>query len=418
MPNKDNNTIEFNQRDWGKAPFVIYADLECLIEKISTCYNNPEESSTAEINKHTPSGYSLFTNCSFDERKNKLDYYRGEDCMKKFCKDLRKHATKIINCNLTKKEESNYSKKTNCYICKKGFINYKDDYDKKYYKVKDYCCYTGKYKGAAHNNCNLKYKVQKEIPIVFHNGSTHDYQFIIKELAKEFDGNFECLGENTEKYITFSVTINKEIRNKDKIIEITYKFIDSFRFMSTSLSKLVDNLSEGVHNNRCVDCKSYLDYMTTKDKKLIFRCFICKKNYEKDFNKELIKRFGNTYKFFNNGLNRFIMLLRKCVYPYEYMDTWEKFDETSLPDKKSFYSSLTMENVSDIDYRHGNNVFKKFKLNNRGEYHDLYVQSDTLLLADVFENFRKTCIKVYELDPANFLSLPGLAWRACLKKQM
>ena len=98
------------------------------------------------------------------------------------------------------------------------------------------------------------------------------------------------------------------------------------------------------------------------------------------------------------------------------MDTWKKFDETSLPDEKSFYSSLTMENISDIDYRHGNNVFKKFKLNNLGEYHDLYVQSDTLLLADAFKNFRKTCIEVYELDLANFLSVPGLAWQACLKK--
>ena len=102
MPNKDNNTIEFNQKDYGKAPFVIYADLECLLEKISICYNNSEESSTTEVNKHTPSAYSLFTNCSFDERKNKLDYYRGEDCMKKFCKDLRKHATKIINCKKKK----------------------------------------------------------------------------------------------------------------------------------------------------------------------------------------------------------------------------------------------------------------------------------------------------------------------------
>ena len=194
------------------------------------------------------------------------------------------------------------------------------------------------------------------------------------------------------------------------------KFIDSYRFMSTSLSKLVDNLSEGLHNNRCVDCESCLDYMKIKDDKLIFRCFSCKKNYEKDFNKELIKRFANTYKFCNNDLNRFIMLLRKGVCPYEYMDTWGKFDETSLPDEKSFYSSLTMENISDIDYRHGSDVFKKFKLNNLAEYHDLYFQSDTLLLADVFENFRKTCIKVYELDPAHFLSIPGLAWQACLKK--
>ena len=157
--------------------------------------------------------------------------------------------------------------------------------------------------------------------------------------------------------------------------------------------------------------------MITKDEKLIFICFSCKKNYKKDFNKELIKRFANTNKFCNSDLKRFIMLLRKCVYPYEYMDTWEKFDETSLPDKKCCYSSLIMENVSDIDYRHGNNVFKKFKLNDLGEYHDLYVQSDTLLLADVFENFRKTCIKGYELDPANFLSLPGLAWQACLKNK-
>ena len=195
-----------------------------------------------------------------------------------------------------------------------------------------------------------------------HNGSTYDYRFIIKELVKEFDGNFECLGENTEKYITFSVPLKKEIINKDKIIEITYKikFIDSYRFMSTSLSKLVDNLSEGLYNNRCVDCKSCLDYMKTKDEKLILRCFSCKKNYEKDFNKELIKRFANTYSFCSKDLNKFILLLRKGVYPYEYMDIRERFDETSLPGKESFYSSLNMENIDDIDYGHGNNVFKKF----------------------------------------------------------
>ena len=98
------------------------------------------------------------------------------------------------------------------------------------------------------------------------------------------------------------------------------------------------------------------------------------------------------------------------------MSTLERFDETSLPDKESFYSSLNMENIDDIDYKHGNNVFKNFKLKNLAEYHDLYVQSDTLLLANVFENFRNMCIKVYELDPAHFLSLPGLAWQACLKK--
>ena len=109
-------------------------------------------------------------------------------------------------------------------------------------------------------------------------------------------------------------------------------------------------------------------------------------------------------------------MLRKGVYPYEYMDNWERFNETSLPSKESFYSNLNMEDIDGIDYRHGNNVFNKFKFNNLGDYHDLYVQSGTLLLADVFENFRHMCLKEYELDPGHFLSLPGLAWQACLKK--
>ena len=205
MPNEDNKIIKYNQGEKSiKSPSIIYADLECLLEKISTCHNNPEESLTTEINKHTPSGYSLFTHCSFD-KKNKLDYYRGDDCMKTFCKDLREHATKMINYEkkkmipLAKKEEENHNKQKVCYICKKEFNT--GSSDKKHYKVKDHCHDTGKYRGAAHNICNLRYKIPKEIPIVFHNGSTYDYHFIIKELVKEFDGSFECLGESTEKYI-------------------------------------------------------------------------------------------------------------------------------------------------------------------------------------------------------------------------
>ena len=154
-------------------------------------------------NEYTPLGYSLFTHCSFDESKYKLNYYRGDDCMKKLCKDLREHSTKIINyekkrmISLTTKEDIYHNRQKICYICKKEF----DNNDKKQQKVRDHCHYTEKYRVAAHNICNLRYKVPKEIPVVFHNGSTYDYHFIIKELVKEFDGNFECLGENTEKYI-------------------------------------------------------------------------------------------------------------------------------------------------------------------------------------------------------------------------
>ena len=186
--------------------------------------------------------------------------------------------------------------------------------------------------------------------------------------------------------------------------------------MSSSLSKLVDNSSEGIHNNKCSDCKSNLDYIKTKNEKLILECYNCKQRYKKKFNKELIKGFASTYEFCNNDLNKFVLLLRKGVYPYEYMDPCERFSEISLPSKEDFHSNLNMEDIIDIDYRHANNVFKRFKLENLGDYHDLYVQSDTLLLADVFNNFRDMRIKECKLDPAHFLSLPGLAWQACLKK--
>ena len=128
MPTKNNIIIKYNQGEkYIKLPFVVYADLECLLEKMSMCQNNPKESSTTEINKHTPSGYSIFTHCSFNKSKNKLDHYRGKDCMKKFCKDLREHTIKIINYEkkkiipLTKEEKIYHNEQEICYICKKEF---------------------------------------------------------------------------------------------------------------------------------------------------------------------------------------------------------------------------------------------------------------------------------------------------------
>ena len=185
--------------------------------------------------------------------------------------------------------------------------------------------------------------------------------------------------------------------------------------MSTSPSSLIDNFLEGFHCNKCIDCKSSLDYMITRNDQLIFRCFDCKKNYRKDFNKDLINRFANTCEFCNKDINRFILLLRKGIYPYEYIDSWERFDETSLPDKEAFYSSLNMEGITSVDYRHAKGVYKEFKLKNQCDYHEFYVKRDALLLEDVFENFRNNCIEIYELDPAHFLSAPGLALQASLK---
>ena len=242
MPDEDNKILKYVSGEKSlKVPFVIYADLECLLKKINTCQNNPDKSCTEKKATHRPSGYSLTTCCSFDKSLNERKYYRGEDCMKIFCKDLKDQTMKIINCEkkemipLTNEEKESYENQKLCHICKKEFNN--DN------KVRDHCHYTGKYRGAAHNKCNLHYKIPKEIPVVFHNGSTYDYHFIIKQLAREFKGNFECLGKNTEKYITFSAPIKKEHDN-GKTTTYKLKFIDSCRFMQSSLSNLVDNLSE------------------------------------------------------------------------------------------------------------------------------------------------------------------------------
>ena len=153
-----------------KVLFIINANLESLIDKMNTCHNNPEKSSTTKINKHTPSGYSLFTKCSFDAIKNKLDYYTGKNCMKNFCLDLREHAIKITNYEkkemipLTKEEKRSHRASRRCYTCNKKFST--DDNNKKYHKVRDHCHYTGKHRGAALDICNLRCNTKRNSSII------------------------------------------------------------------------------------------------------------------------------------------------------------------------------------------------------------------------------------------------------------
>ena len=139
-------------------------------------------------------------------------------------------------------------------------------------------------------------------------------------------------------------------------------------------------------------------------------------NTERNFNEKLKDRFYNACKFSNHDNSKFNLLFRKDVYPYEYMDDWERFNEASLPKKEDFYSHLNMEDITDVDYAYAKKFCKDFEIKNLGEYHDLYVQSDTLLLVDVFEKFRNMCLEIYELNLAEFLSATGLIWQAALKK--
>ena len=202
-----------------------------------------------------------------------------------------------------------------------------------------------------------------------------------------------------EKYITFSVPFKKE-RNNGKTVTYKLKFIDSYRFMPDSLSNLADNMS-GIFNS--IKCKSCIEkikinseccFTGLKNERLNYKCKECKKEFKRPTT-ELKEKFPGIYQFCNGDLNKFVLLLRKGVYPYEYMDSWENFDENTLQPKEDFYSNLYLQDISDEDYRHAKKVWDVFEIKNLGEYHDVYVQSDTLLLSDVFENFRNMCLNIY-----------------------
>ena len=240
-------------------------------------------------------------------------------------------------------------------------------------KVRDHCHYTGFYRGRAHSLCNLRYKIPSYIPVVFHNLSGYDAHLFIRELGGH-TSDMEVIAKNKEDYISFSVKvpvekyIDKNGEEKDKLIEL--RFMDSFKFMSSSLDSLTKNLVRG-------------------GKKL----------------------FG----FEDYSELQYDLLTRKGVYPYEYVNSWDRFEETQLPLISAFYSNLSMSLISEEDCQHAQRVWEEFGIHNLGDYHDLYLRRDVVLLANVYEAFRDTCLRHYQLDPAHFYISPGLAWRACLK---
>ena len=222
MPSEKDDLLEFNQyMKSDKMPYIIYSEIESLIRKRNGCAYNPENSSSTKIGQHIPRRYLISTIWGFDLIKNKHAVYRGKYCMKNFFTSLSQH-TKNINdfekkkmLPLTKEEVKSHQDVKVCYICEKRFLK-RFAKDKSYQKVIDHCHYTSKYRGAVHSICNLKFIVLNEIHLIFHNGSNYDYQFIIEELVNESVEQFEFLGENTEKFKTFSLPIEKEVTKIDK----------------------------------------------------------------------------------------------------------------------------------------------------------------------------------------------------------
>ena len=265
---------------------------------------------------------------------------------------------------LTQDEQKSFDKAETCHICNKKLIND---------KVRDHCHFTGQYRGAAHNSCNLQCRKPMILPVIFHNLQGYDAHLFIKQLAR-LPGDLNCIPSTEEKYISFSKSIKVDEYRSNKSglmvpINFEIRFLDSFKFLQTSLANLVSNLQPD-------------DFHNTKQ--------VFKENVE--------------------------LLTRKGVYPYDYVSSFEKLSETQLPPKEEFYSKLNDEDITDDDYQHAKNVWNTFECKSIRDYHNLYLKSDVLLLSDVFENFRKTCLKHYKLDPAHYYTSPGLAWDACLKE--
>ena len=240
-----------------------------------------------------------------------------------------------------------------------------------------------------------------------------------KEPKYKFINNMRSMMTSLSQSINKISEIDRKISQIDKK-EPDNKFIDNMRSMMALLSLFIGKVSEIANKIPLIDKKEQ-ENNSVDNMRLLVSSLSQSIDKVSEIDKKisytsLIEEFPNTYQLCNNDLNKFDLLLRKGVYPYEYMDSWKRFKEESLPDKESFYSKLNNEHITDEDYAHAQKVWNTFNIKNLGEYHDLYVQSDTLLTADVFENFIDKCIDICELDPAHFLSTPGLAWKACLKK--
>ena len=359
-----------------KAPFAIYADFESLIKPMDNCDPDPNKSYTKKYQKHEPTSFSYYISSSIDGvfkpilRKYTKTKPEDADAMDVFIKWLEEDVKAIANIEgkkmiFTKEDKKQFNKASDCWICGEYLGND---------RVRDHCHYTGRYRGPAHNSCNLKYRKPKNISVFFHNLSGYDSHLFIKKIgSSNKKENVDCIPNNEEKYISFSKTIvtgqytNKKGEIKDKTFKIVFK--DSLKFMSSSLGALVNNLPKDAFKN-------LLKYFTPKQA-------------------EILKQKG--------------------FYPYEYMNTEEKFNDTKLPPREAFYSKLSGRGIKEKDYKHAWNVWNTFKMKTFKEYHELYNVTDVLLLADVFENFRDICLKNYGLDPVYYFTAPGLAWDACLK---
>lgn len=369
LPSKEKKILNFkNVSHQYRIPFVIYADFEAsLIQTNEEDSPKSNQRKMFKYQKHVPNSFCLLLKSHLNEDHlqhygltSKPILYRGEQAAKKFVDELYRIASNVEILNsyevpmetLTDDQNQQYQFATTCYICQNPFTE-------ENHKVRDHDHLTGCFRGAACNACNINYKLPKFIPVVLHNLSRYDAHFIIPELGRD-DNSIDVIATTNESFISFSKKVGK----------MKLRFIDSFKFLSTSISKLTKSLSED-------------DFIETK-------------------------------KIVPDG--KLNLITRKGVFCYDYIDSLDKFEETSLPSKNNFYNKLNEEEIDPEDYQHACRVWNELKMKTLGEYSDFYVTLDVTLLCDIMEQFRSTCFDSYGLDPLHCYTSPGLAWQAMLKE--
>lgn len=381
MPVPGQNYEAFkNFKNVLKIPFIVYADAEALL-KIPETPVYSVDCSTKALHHHEVHSIGYYFRSEYDESKSRYASNRGPNCLNWFMDELTEIAIEVFDFlddrkpmqTLTEEEKIRFDTSTVCHICRKSLSDVAV-IEEMGCPVQDHCHLTGAFRGAAHNTCNLQFQITRNIPVVMHNLSGYDSHLFIRKLScnELIPGKITIIPNNAERYISFIKTM-QDIGQPRR--EVKFKFIDSLRFMSASLD--------------------YLAKILPHEKKQILKSECVKSGYCSD--------------------EMFAMLVRKGVFPYEYIDDYEKLKETKLPPIESFYSSLTDSSVSESDYKHAQNVWQKFGIRSIGEYSDLYLKTDVLLLADVFENFRATCQSTHSLDPAHYFGTPGLSIDAMLK---
>ncbi|KAB0797904.1 hypothetical protein PPYR_08897 [Photinus pyralis] len=297
-------------------------------------------------------------NLQFNEKRDILLYLFSDYFIWAFISNkLTAENIVYIRMHMTPQQELEFQAATECHICEQSFKSGQK-------KVRDHnhLIPENNFRGAACEGCNVNYQDTHTIPVVFHNLSGYDAHFVVTDIATRMDGKIDLLPITKEKYISFTKHIDES--------RVSFRFIDSFRFMASGLDKLSSALTE----------------------------------------------FPNLKAQFSTlPADQFNLLTKKGVMPYDYLDSFDRFEEPTLPPQDDFYNKLEDKPCPRKMYRRAQEVWDRFNCSNLGQYVDLYMKTDILLLADVFEQFRSSCISTYDLDPAHYFTLPGFTWDAMLK---